>query len=159
MQVANVVYAKTEAGRAEIGTRRHKLAPPVRSLLLLVDGQRDAAQLRRFGETLHAPADAIDQLATLGLIAPLGSAAATPEPAAAVPSQAAQRYITLSGLMSEAVRENLGLRGFMMQLRIERCSDADELLALLPDVSAAIAKSRNPEFAREWERIVRAAVA
>lgn len=157
MQAATV-YAKTDTGRAEIGSRRHKLAPPVRSLLLLVDGQRDAAQLRRFGDTLRAPADAIDQLATLGLIAPLGSAAATPEPAAGAPSQAAQRYITLSGLMSEAVRENLGLLGFMTQLRIERCSTADELLALLPDVTAAIAKARNPEFAQEWERIVRAAV-
>ena len=159
MQVADTVYAKTEAGRAEIGTRQHRLAPPMRSLLLLVDGRRETAQLRRFGETLRAPADAIDQLATLGLIAPLGSAAATPEPAAAGPSQAAQRYIALSGLMSEAVRENLGLRGFMMQLRIERCSDADELIALLPDVTAAIAKARNLEFAREWERIARSAVA
>ncbi|HEY6942312.1 hypothetical protein [Dokdonella sp.] len=158
MQAATV-YAKTDAGRAEIGSRRHKLAPPVRSLLLLVDGQRDAAQLRRFGETLHAPAGAIDQLATLGLIAPLGSAAAAPEPAATAPSPAAQRFITLSGLMSEGVREYLGLRGFMTQLRIERCSNADELLALLPDISAAIAKARSAEFAHEWERIVRAAVA
>ena len=158
MQAA-IVYAKTEAGRAEIGTRQHKLASPVRSLLLLVDGQRDIVQLRRIGETLRAPTDAIDQLATLGLIAPLGSAAAAPEPASTVPSPAAQRYITLSGLMSEAVREHLGLRGFMTQLRIERCGSADELLALLPDVTAAIAKARSAEFAQEWERIVRSAIA
>lgn len=157
-------YAKTAAGRAEIGLRQHKLAPALRSLLLLVDGQRDIAQLRHFAASLHAPADAIEQLAALGLIAPAGEVAASPPPAVSDPSDAAlsstaQRYILLSGLMSEGVRAYLGLRGFMMQLRIERCAGVDELLALLPDVSAAIAKARTTAFAEEWERIVRASLA
>lgn len=149
-------YAKTDAGRAEIGTRRHRLAPPLRSLLLLVDGQRDAAQLQRFALALHAPDDALGQLAALGLIAPVRTAAASSPGPAAEPSDLAQRYIALSGRMSEGVRACLGLRGFMTQLRIERCTDAQELLALLPEVAAAIAKARGAEFAREWERGVRA---
>lgn len=152
------VYRKTDKGRAEIGSREHKLAPSLRSLLLLVDGQRDAAQLRHVAATLHAPDDAIDRLVALGLIgagAHEPAAPTTPAMQAAEPSDAALRYMTLSGLMSEGVREYLGLRGFMTQLRIERCADANELLALLPEVAAAIAKARGAEFAHGWERLVR----
>lgn len=154
-------YGKTDLGRAEVGQRQHKLASPVRSLLLLVDGQRDLATLRRFAASLHAPGDALEQLQALGLIAMAGpdaprTAAANAEPA---PSDTAIRFITLSGLMSEGVRSYLGMRGFMTQLRIERCADIDDLLQLLPEVSAAVAKARSPEFAQQWESIVRSSVA
>lgn len=153
-----LVYRKTDTGRAEIGSRQHKLAPPLRSLLLLIDGQRDMSQLRHVAATLHAPADAIDRLVELGLITTAANEPKAPTLVAAEAdgvSDVALRYMTLSGLMSEGVREYLGLRGFMTQLKIERCSDVDELLTLLPDVSAAIGKARNVDFAREWERIVR----
>lgn len=157
-----LVYRKTDTGRAEIGTRQHKLAPPLRSLLLLVDGQRDLGQLRHVAATLHAPSDAIDRLLELGLITTAANEPNAPVSAQAGveagPSDVALRYMTLSGLMSEGVREYLGLRGFITQLKIERCSTVDELLALLPDVAAAIGKARNPEFAREWERLARSAL-
>ena len=155
------VYAKTDAGRAEVGQRQHKLPSPVRSLLLLVDGQRDVPTLRRFAASLHAPADALEQLQARGLIAP-GGAGTAPAPAtggAPPASDTAIRYITLSGLMSEGVRSYLGMRGFMMQLRIERCGDIDDLLKLLPDLAAAIGKARSREFAEQWESIVRSAIA
>ncbi len=71
----------------------------------------------------------------------------------------AERYRVLSGLMSEAVREHLGLRGYFLQLKIERCSDAGELSALLPELTAAIAKSKGVPSAQQWERGVRAALA
>lgn len=159
-------YAKTEAGRAEIGQRRHGLVPSMRSLLLLVDGRRGITLLRHFATSLHAPDDAIERLEALGLIAPTDATGA-PRPSGGFeslpseppPSETALRYITLSGLMSEGVRAHLGLRGFLMQLRIERCTDAGALLALLPDVGAAIGKARTVEFANEWERTVRAAAA
>lgn len=163
MPSATPTYRKTDSGRAEIGSRQHKLAPPLRSLLLLVDGQRDASQLRHVAATLHAPNDAIDLLVQLGLITTAANEPAAPAAAPgtpdASPSDAALRYMTLSGLMSEGVREYLGLRGFMTQLKIERCSNVDELLSVLPDITAAIGKSRNPEFAHEWERIVRSTLA
>lgn len=147
---------KTDAGRAEIANRSQKLAPALRSILLLVDGRRDAGTLRKLGAGLHAPADALDQLLALRLI---GSDAAAGGVAGGVAanSDVALRYSTLSGLMSEAVREHLGLRGFFVQLRIERCNDVAELEALLPDLAEAIAKPRGRDFAREWERGVRLA--
>jgi hypothetical protein len=58
--------------------------------------------------------------------------------------------------MSDTVREHLGLRGYFLQLKVERCTDVGELLALLPDFSTALAKARDTDFAQEMERRFRA---
>jgi hypothetical protein len=151
------IYSKTDAGRAEIQTRARKLSPALRSILLLVDGQRDATTLRRTAAGLRAPPDALEQLMALGLIRNVHAFA---DVAIARPSSViSQRFRTVSGLMSAAVREHLGLLGFFMQLKIERCSDMTELEALLPDVGEAVAKARGFDCARQWERDVRVALA
>jgi hypothetical protein len=129
----------------------------LRSILLLVDGRRDAVTLRKTATGLRAPADALQQLAALGLIR---SGHAVAEVAAVRPSSViSQRFRTVSGLMSAAVHEHLGLLGFFMQLKIERCSDMTQLEALLPDVGEAVAKARGFDCARAWERGIRVALA
>ncbi|MEI2454213.1 hypothetical protein ABU614_12510 [Lysobacter firmicutimachus] len=161
------VPVKTQAGRDEIQNRTRKLAPVLRSILLIVDGDRSARHLRGLIASLHGPDDALEQLEAMGLIASSAAVAATqfahsPTPgvafAAAVPApaplsvaDAAQRYQTLYGLMTEAVREHLGLRGYFLQLKIERCGNSDELAELLPDLSAALAKVRKDDIAAEIE--------
>lgn len=158
------VPVKTNEGRDEIEHRTRKLPPMLRSILLIVDGERSARHLRELAVSLHGPADALEQLERMGLIASsaavAASLAATPRPpAAAAPTQAgsasastsAQRYQSLYALMSEAVREHLGLRGYFLQLKIERCANSDELAALLPELSAALAKVRKDEVAARIE--------
>ncbi len=54
--------------------------------------------------------------------------------------------------MSEAVRTHLGLRGYFLQLKVERCTDADGLQALLPELRVALAKAKGESFAADWER-------
>lgn len=161
------IFVKTKAGREEINTRARKLSPGLRSILLLVDGQRDTAQLKRVAEKLHAPADALETLSRLGLIcevAPADAAAANSEPAVDESdtgqggTAVARRYRALSGLMSEAVGQHLGLRGYFLQLKIERCSTSEELAALLKnDLHAALAKAKSPPFADRWVEGVEAA--
>lgn len=149
---------KTAAGRDEIESRSRKLPANLRSILLLVDGQRTTRQLQDVIGGLHAPADALDQLVSLGLIAETAPAGANPSAFAEAPAPspaAANRYSVLYALMSDAVREHLGLRGYFMQLRIERCGDVDELLALLPDLSAAVARTRDMRLAVEFEQRLR----
>lgn len=154
---ADEVYAKTDAGRDEIETRARKLPPALRSTLLVVDGRRTIAQLLGLASGLHAPPDALAQLAELGLIAPLAQTASAG--ASSLPqSDTGDRYRLLSGLMSEAVRQHLGLRGYFLQLKIERCADTDELSALLPELTAAIAKAKGVPSASQWEQGVRAAL-
>lgn len=150
---------KTAAGRDEIENRSRKLPAHLRPILLLADGQRTARQLQDLIDSLHAPPDALDQLVSLGLIAesaPTGASLSASTEAPAPTPVAANRYSVLYALMSDAVREHLGLRGYFLQLRIERCGTADELLALLPDLSAAVAKARDTRLAVEFEQRLRA---
>lgn len=175
---------KTEAGRDEILSRALKLPNGLRSILLMVDGQRNVAQLRGVMAGLKSPDDALQQLETLGLIAVpqslaaaaaatirdaarpaqvappptevnvpvFGAPAPAPAPVAAAAPAAASGYSALYTLMSDTVREHLGLRGYFLQLKVERCTDVGELIALLPDFSTALSKARDSAFATEMER-------
>lgn len=151
------VPVKTNEGRDEIEHRTRKLPPMLRSILLIVDGERSARHLRDLAASLHGPADALEQLEQMGLIASSPAVAASlavqvrPAPAAAPMSAPAQRYQTLYALMSEAVREHLGLRGYFLQLKIERCATSEELAAVLPELSAALAKARKDDVAAQIE--------
>ncbi|MBB4126799.1 hypothetical protein GGR77_002089 [Xanthomonas translucens] len=172
-------YAKTDAGRQEIADRARRLPAQLRSILLVVDGHKDDTALQQIVAGLHAPEDALAQLQQMGLIARGGGAAAAPAAppstaASSAPSvasattladaihasaspgdtpvsqEAAQRYSRLYDAMSEAVRKHLGLKGYFMQLRIERCSDAAALEALLPEFTAALGKAKSPALAARW---------
>lgn len=184
------LYFKTEAGKREIQDRALKLPAALRSILLMVDGQRDQDQLRELMTGLRAPDDAIEQLVVKGLIqrgdgtpsavapveapvqAPIQTTteptAETPveppvEPPAQVPAAALPalpgavnvpadfgNYRRLYNFVTDAVSRHLGLKGYFMQLKVERCADIDALLALLPEVATALTKAKDHAFASEW---------
>ena len=149
-----VVFVKTGAGRQEMQDRGHKLSTALRSILLMVDGQRDLSQLEGLMAGLHAPGDAIEQLVGMGLIKPdCGTQNATTAPA--LPNEVS-RYRLLYGRLTDAVREHLGLKGYFIQLKVERSTDSNMLLALLPEIATAITKAKGHTFATEWLAQVRA---
>ncbi|HEY0662290.1 MAG TPA: hypothetical protein VGD21_13335 [Lysobacter sp.] len=156
----DVAPNKTDAGRDEIRQRSRRLPSALRSILLLVDGQRTVGQLRGVIAGLHAPVDALEQLVGMGLVEDATSVAshlqAAPAASVGAPSPGAiSHYGVLYALMSDAVREHLGLRGYFLQLKIERCSNAEELLAVLPDLAAALGKVRDFAVASEFEQRLR----
>lgn len=178
------IYRKTDAGRDEIRDRGRRLSPPLRTVLLMVDGQRTLAQLREVMAGMKAPADALEALLADGLIEAVPSGfdpaglmgaigprapsrppsvvlaeaaanAAAPAPvagSAAAADTGSGAYLYLYERMSEAVRAHLGLRGYFLQLKVERCTDIASLQALLPELRAAVAKAKGDSFASDWER-------
>ncbi len=161
------MWCKTEAGRSEIQQRTRKLPSVLRSILLLVDGQRNDDELRAMMSGLHAPEDALQQLAADGLIERRSGAAwmlaAVSAPKAGEALQAstktaADRYNLLYARITDDIRSHIGLKGYFLQLKVERCADADELVALLPDVATALTKARDHTFATRWLEDVRASV-
>jgi hypothetical protein len=64
-------------------------------------------------------------------------------------TDAANRFNRLYTLMNEIVSDYLGLRGYFMQLKIEKCSSTEELLALQEELGTAIAKAHGREVAAE----------
>ncbi|MEL1265053.1 hypothetical protein [Pseudoxanthomonas putridarboris] len=161
-------WFKTEEGRLEIQQRTRKLTAGLRSILLMVDGQRGEQELQSLVQGLHAPADALAQLSAAGLIeqrlADPGAAASDAGRKADPPPVwegvgTAERYNALYTVLTDSIRAHLGLKGYFMQLKVERCNDADELSALLPEMATALAKARDHAFATRWLDSVRTALA
>jgi len=158
-----MALSKTDAGRDEIRDRSRKLAAGLRSILLMVDGKRSEQELRELIAALHAPADAIEQLTSLGLIArqmsTTAGAGSTNATTARIEAVAADRYNMLYTLLTESIRAHLGLKGYFVQLKVERCTDAEALSALLPEIATALAKAKDHSFATRWLDGVRGAMA
>ena len=176
------LYYKTDAGKQEIQDRGRKLPASLRSLLLMVDGQRDQIQLRDLMAGLRVPDDALEQLLVMGLVKRDGPAAppAVPAPPIALPSAAPTlatlaaaagplpgevqlpadfgRYRRLYEIVTDTVRRHMGLKGYFIQLKVEKCADVDALLALLPEIATALTKAKDHTFASEWLARTRAEV-
>ncbi|AUZ54389.1 hypothetical protein B1L07_03830 [Stenotrophomonas acidaminiphila] len=155
-----LIHAKTAAGRREIEDRGLRLAPALRSVLLLVDGQRDSRELLQMAQELRAPEDALEQLLALGLIEVVGGNVerAPPVPVTTQLGDDPLRYQQLRDWMAESVRRHLGLKGYLIQLKIERSRSAVGLEQLWPEVAAALGKAKSPAFASRWLEETRALV-
>jgi len=163
------LYYKTDAGKQEIQDRGRKLPASLRSLLLMVDGQRDQAQLRDLMAGLRVPDDALEQLLVMGLVKrdqPAGQAASTAQSLAATAPLPGEvqlpadfgRYRRLYEIVTDTVRRHMGLKGYFIQLKIEKCADVDALLDLLPEIATALTKAKDHTFASEWLARTRAEV-
>ena len=155
-----LLYAKTAAGRQEIEDRQRRLPAGLRSMLLMVDGQRGDDALAGLLSGLRAPPDALHQLQAMGLIEVIGGQPTVLPPARATAGreQDAALYSQLYEAMSTAVTRHLGLKGYFLQLKIERCTDAAALEQLWPDLVSAIGKARSPALAERWLAEVRGLV-
>lgn len=154
------IYAKTAAGRREIEDRGLRLVPGLRAVLLLVDGQRDERELLQMAQSLRAPEDVLAQLASLELIEAV-SGSAEVKPAVPVTMQLGDdplRYQQLRDWMAESVRKHLGLKGYLIQLKIERSKTAVGLEQLWPELATALGKAKSPAFATRWLEETRALV-
>lgn len=87
------------------------------------------------------------------------SASPAPAATAASPQESdeTRRFNRLYNVMNEITRDYLGLRGVFMQLKIEKCASAEELLELQEELGAAIAKAHNRAVSAELIARIQAA--
>jgi len=164
-----IIYDKTEKGSEEIQTRKHHLASRLRSLLVLVDGKTSDEGLLKKVAGLGLTADSLSELLQHGFIvasnavsrqsdaqqkaAPPPAATATSAAPAAAPAATVTladgetQYQALYNFYTSTVKANLGLRGYAMQLKVERCSSIDDFKALRQAYVEAIVKSKGQEVA------------
>lgn len=169
------VYKKTEKGMNELLAPTPSIDARLVSVLILVDGVRDSAEVNRLAQEVNLPVDALEILFHGGFIdkkfkgsaAPADAKIPTPaEPVAPQKATATSKLEKFNALYSYLVEETkalLGLRGFIHQLRIERASTLMELKALIEPIGKAIEKKHGFEvarnFMRESERLAVAAIA
>lgn len=149
------LFHKTEAGALALKERERfpQLTPRMRSLLLQVDGRKTGSELAELSHSLGAPADCLDTLQSLGLIA--ADANSTPANAApsapahgssqAMPSDPFERLQEATRLMNKAASDYLGLKALFFTLKVEKCANRSELKQLLGELQTAVGKSRDKQ--------------
>ena len=167
---------KSAAGRTALASRSADFPAPLRALLLMVYGEKTAAEYSQLASQLPVGRDGLMQLAEMGFIEvvvaeasastpppPLISARSTAPsstPMADVTTLQATYALNETGLQQllypEFVRavSNLGLRGVLLMLKIERAVSAQELLALRELVESAIAKAKGEPARLEFAQRV-----
>jgi hypothetical protein len=173
-----LVFDKTTKGQEEIATRKHGLPSRLRSLLVLIDGKTSVEGLVKKVAGLGLNEESIAELLEQEFIAPHESmaSAATPAasvvqptppipaplPAAAAPAPAAPHTESAASVLPEGqtqfealyhfytttIKSTLGLRGFTMQMKVERCANIDDFRALRASYVEAVQKSKGDEMAR-----------
>ena len=168
-----LVFDKTSKGQEEIATRKHGLPSRLRSLLVLVDGKTSVEALIKKVAGLGLSEDSIAELLEQEYIAPheggapaLAPVSKEPPPTtvihpatapaassagpAALP-QGQTQFEALYHFYTTAIKNTLGLRGFTMQMRVERCASIDDFRALRPSFFEAVQKSKGDETARSLD--------
>ena len=166
---------KSTNGRAALAGRSVDLPAPLRTLLLMVYGDKTASEYVDLASRLPAGREGVQQLLDMGLlevVPTLGSLAGMPQASPPMPSkppneplsapmadvaelkathtldEAAQQKL----LYPEFVRAvaDLGLRGVLLQMKVERAMSAKDLLALREQVATAVGKSKGEPARQEF---------
>jgi hypothetical protein len=147
-----LIHRKTAKGQAEIETRAHRLAPRLRSALILVDGKRSDDELSRL--VLQDPEGTLKALIEGGFIEPHAVVAPPPPP----PTQAPPPPVaapSFDQFRRDAVRALTDLVGPMAEavgLRIEKARNTEELRPLLQLAMQVIANTRGRDKAVDYGR-------
>jgi hypothetical protein len=157
------IYRKTEKGLAEISSAERTVDRRLRPLLILVDGNRTATSIHALISGIGIREEDFDHLANSGYIEPVARPDQRPAANDGVASGAAavapqrrsslERFADGQRYLNETVTDKLGLRAFFFVLKIEKCSSADELMALLPEFEQAIARKLDKAYAVHCRRI------
>lgn len=157
------VYDKTDKGREEIATRKYHVPPRLRTLLVMIDGKRTSDVLIGDLAAIGLTEGSFDQLLRDDYIRLIGSAAPaqrdTPPPVprleavpqaaheTRVPEDGGERFRSLYDFFTQTIKSTIGLRGFSLQLKVEKCSTVDEFRALRLAYLDAVRKARGREMA------------
>jgi hypothetical protein len=150
------IYRKTERGQVEIDTRVNRLAPRLRTALILVDGVRSDADLHKM--IFAQPEETLQALLEQGYIELVASSAARP----AVPGASPVTVDVIVPIVSQrgfenrrrlAVRhliDNMGPAGETIAMRIEKSQSWEELRPLLEAAQGSLQRMRGPGVAADF---------
>ena len=148
------IYRKTERGQVEIDTRVNRLAPRLRTALILVDGVRSDADLHKM--IFAQPEETLQALLEQGYIEVVaGSAAraAATSPAAVdvvVPIVSQRGFENRRRLAVRHLIDQMGPAGETIAMRIEKSQNWDELRPLLVAAQGSLQRMRGPGAAADF---------
>jgi hypothetical protein len=168
------IFDKTDKGREEIATRTHRLAPRLRTLLLLVDGKQTTEQLLQ--KITGLDEQSVNELLDGGFIQEIVNTAdsttndttsesvALPDPTTDEPAiedsddvqfavaDGETKFQVIQRFYTETIRATLGLRGYNLQAKAEQAQSFEDLKALYAPYLAAALKAKGDIFADKLNR-------
>lgn len=134
--------AKTDKGNLVIKDRSTKMKIALRSALILCDGKKSIAQILEQIGGMGLSADDFQQLHELELVefapaAPTEKRSSAGRGAKLKDLGAAERYM-LAYQTAVQLTSGLGLKGFMLNLAVERAGDLDALKSQAPKIQKAV---------------------
>lgn len=155
------VYRKTAKGQTEIETRVDRLAPRLRTALILVDGKRDSDELAKL--FLAEPAATLATLLDRGYIEVVGITAASDLASRKtdlpidMPEADPQAFARLRRDAVRHITDRLGPMADAIATRIEKATDPGQLLPHLQLARQVLRDHRGAAAAAEFERLFIAA--
>lgn len=153
--MTDTIFDKTEKGREEIATRKHHLAPRLRTLLVIVDGKQGKAELLKKVAGLGLNEENLQELLDNGFIEAVAapSVAPAPEPAPSAAPEAVlpegqSQFEAIYHFYTETIKSTIGLRGYGLQLKVEKAASIDEFRQLRQPYLEAVLKAKGNEMAR-----------
>jgi len=141
-------YGRTAKGQVEISHSKKTLPAKLRTVLFLIDAQKDARDIQRQVLLIGAPADALQQLVNGGYVAAVTAFnAPITGGAVSIEDQIAQ-FRVAKAFMNETIVDALGIRAFMFTLKLERCATPADLSTLLPEYAQNLLKKVDREAVR-----------
>ena len=137
-----MIYVKTAAGRQALKERSESMPRKFHFPFLMCDGVRDSAEILTASASHGFTSVDLYEMVQAGFIAPAATAAATSAASAtaasaqAVTTQGAALFIEAEHLAT-SITAKLGLRGFRLNMAVERAGNLADLKALLPQIQEA----------------------
>lgn len=152
-----LTYDKTEKGREEIATRKHQLPSRLRTLLVMVDGKHNSDDLLKKVAGLGLNAQSLEELLTGEFIHALQAPEVLPPAPEAAPEAVAPielptgetQFAALYHFYTETIKSTIGLRGYGLQLKVEKAGTIEDFRALRPAYLEAVLKAKGNDVANE----------
>lgn len=149
------IYDKTDKGREEIATRKHRLPSRLRTLLVMIDGKQRGDDLLAKVAGIGLTTDSIGELLNNGFIQAIAQleplapkTVQTSAPTASeMPLAGSHQFQAIYAFFNETIKSTLGLRGYALQLKVEKASSVDDFRALRDPYLEAVLKSKGKETA------------
>ncbi len=140
---AGTIYHKTALGVSEVTERKMKLAPRVRTMLILIDGVQPEFLLREEGQKVGAPLNFLEELLDKGLIEKMDAARAAADAPAVGQNETDEfsKFRTAKDFMNVTVVDALGLKSFFFTLKLERAGNREDLRGLMDAYRQQIEKA------------------
>ncbi|MDB5762901.1 MAG: hypothetical protein JWQ21_1896 [Herminiimonas sp.] len=164
----DLILDKTDKGREEIATRKYHLTTRLRSFLLVIDGKHKTGDLLKKFQELGLNDQILAELLENGFIQGIGSPqaaasiAADSNPAAArqaptirnepalqpIAAGSESQFQSVYHFYCETIKSAIGLRGYALQLKVERASSIEDFRLLRDPYLKAVLKTKGTEMER-----------